>query len=69
MYQLWESETCIEIKGCQWKKETENLLSQTQFFNRCKIYNKFWVVLSISWTFGLFAENKETCNCHKQRFT
>lgn len=37
-------------------------------------FDKFWVVISISWTFGLFAEagkcqDKETCNCHKQRFT
>lgn len=64
----------------QWKKKTENLLSWYQIFNRrCKIFNKFWVVifiweLYISWTFELSMEagkcqDKETRNCCKQRFT
>lgn len=73
MYQLWEGETCIEIKGGQWKKKTENLLSWCQISNRCEILINFGLS-SISWTFGLFAEagkcqDKETCNCHEQRFT
>lgn len=68
---LNESETCIEIKGGQWKKKTENLLSWCQISNRCEILINF----GLSYLFlGLFAEagkcqDKETCNCHKQRFT
>lgn len=58
-------------KGGQWKKKTENLLSWCQISNRCEILINF----GLSYLFlGLFAEagkcqDKETCNCHKQRFT
>lgn len=38
---LNESETCIEIKGGQWKKKTENLLSWCQISNRCEILINF----------------------------